>query len=73
VKTLILGGTVFLGRHAAAEHRARPAGRPALPPDRRDRRRRVGPGGEAELDEWRAEHRPRPMSHEREAELLALH
>jgi hypothetical protein len=30
-------------------------------------------GGEAELDEWRAEHRPRPMSQEREAELLALH
>jgi 2'-hydroxyisoflavone reductase len=30
-------------------------------------------GGERELDEWRSEHRPRPMSEEREAELLALH
>ncbi len=29
-------------------------------------------GGEAELDEWRSEHRPRPMAPEREAELLAL-
>jgi 2'-hydroxyisoflavone reductase len=30
-------------------------------------------GGEGELDEWRSEHRPRPMSAEREAELLPLH
>jgi 2'-hydroxyisoflavone reductase len=30
-------------------------------------------GGEAELDEWRSEHRPRPMGTERESELLALH
>jgi nucleoside-diphosphate-sugar epimerase len=30
-------------------------------------------GGEAELDDWRSEHRPRPMTTEREAELLALH
>jgi 2'-hydroxyisoflavone reductase len=30
-------------------------------------------GGEAELDAWRSEHRPRPMSSEREGELLALH
>lgn len=30
-------------------------------------------GGEAELDAWRSEHRPRPMSAEREAELLTLH
>jgi 2'-hydroxyisoflavone reductase len=29
-------------------------------------------GGEAELDEWRSEHRPRPMSPARQAELLAL-
>jgi 2'-hydroxyisoflavone reductase len=29
-------------------------------------------GGEAELDAWRAEHRPRPMSGDREAELLTL-
>ena len=29
-------------------------------------------GGEEELDEWRAEHRPPPMSAEREAELLRL-
>jgi nucleoside-diphosphate-sugar epimerase len=28
-------------------------------------------GGESELDAWRSEHRPRPMSPEREAELLA--
>ena len=28
-------------------------------------------GGESELDEWRSEHRPRPMAPEREAELLA--
>jgi 2'-hydroxyisoflavone reductase len=30
-------------------------------------------GGESELDEWRSEHRPPPMSVDREAELLALH
>jgi nucleoside-diphosphate-sugar epimerase len=30
-------------------------------------------GGEAELDAWRSEHRPPPMSAEREAELLTLH
>jgi 2'-hydroxyisoflavone reductase len=30
-------------------------------------------GGESELDAWRSEHRPRPMSAGREAELLALH
>jgi 2'-hydroxyisoflavone reductase len=29
-------------------------------------------GGEAELDEWRSEHRPPPMDVHREAELLAL-
>ncbi len=29
-------------------------------------------GGEAELDEWRSEHRPRPMSPSRQRELLAL-
>jgi 2'-hydroxyisoflavone reductase len=29
--------------------------------------------GEEELDDWRSEHRPRPMTPEREAELLALH
>jgi hypothetical protein len=30
-------------------------------------------GGESELDEWRAEHRPPPMSAKREEQLLALH
>ena len=30
-------------------------------------------GGEAELDEWRSEHRPLPMSAKREEQLLALH
>ena len=29
-------------------------------------------GGESELDDWRAEHRPPPMSHEREDALIRL-
>jgi hypothetical protein len=29
-------------------------------------------GGEAELADWRAEHRPAPMPRERERQLLAL-
>ena len=66
MRTLILGGTVFLGRHVANEALSRGHELTLFTRGKHG----IVDGGESELDEWRSEHRPRPMSSRREHELI---
>ena len=64
-----------LRRHVAHRHRAAQAAGLRCRPVREtvaDVAAWLAAGGEAELGDWRAEHRPPPMAPERERELLAL-